>query len=311
MLATVDLDELLELQGGVVRHDQLVQVRLSARQLRAGERRLVRVRRGVYADAAALTAADVAGRTRVQVAAARLLSDVDLVAMGATAALLRGLPLLGAPPAKLQLAERKPDRPRHHGASTTLCADEVEIVGGVPVTSLARTAVDVARVRGATAGVVTADAVLSRGVPREALLAVLDGRSRWPGLTAARSAVALADGRSESALESLGRVRFAEQGLPAPDLQVLIADADGPFARVDQCWKAQQTVAEADGAVKYVTRADLFAEKRREDRLRDLGWEVVRYTWDDALHRPELLAARVRRAFLRAAHRRPGASPAV
>jgi hypothetical protein len=121
--------------------------------------------------------------------------------------------------------------------------------------------------------------------------------------------VSFADARSESPLESLGRVRFDEQGLPPPDLQVLVADGDGAFARVDQCWEEHRTVAEADGALKYATAADLFAEKRREDRLRDAGFEVVRYTWDDALRRPDALAARVRRAFARSASRRTPTSP--
>jgi len=43
----------------------------------------------------------------------------------------------------------------------------------------------------------------------------------------------------------------------------------------------------------------LWQEKRREDRLRALGLEVVRIVWAD-LYRPEALAARVRQAFARA-----------
>ena len=305
----MDLEDLLREQGRLVTRAQLQAVGFSARQLTGAGRRLVRVRRGIYTD---LPVRDLAPGAAVvlQVRAARLTSDVDLVAAGATAALVHGLPLLGPRPRGLHLVERKQDRPQHHGCSTTLRDDEVVDVG-VPVTSLARTAVDVARARGHTAGVLVADAVLAAGVSRTVLERVLDGRSGWPGAGAARTAVSFADARSESPLESLGRVRFAEQGLPAPALQVVVADADGPFARVDQCFEEHRTVAEADGALKYATTADLFAEKRREDRLREAGFEVVRYTWDDALHRPDALAARVRRAFLRAASRRVPASPAL
>ena len=265
----------------------------------------MRVRRGVYTD---LVVADLAPRaaTVLQVRAARLVSDVDLVAAGATAALVHDLPLLGRPSLRVHLIERKQDRPHHHGCSVTLGSDEVVLVD-VPVTALARTAFDVARSRGHLAGVLIVDAVLARGVRREDI--VVAGRQGWPGAEAARTAAAFADGRSESALESLGRVRFTEQGLPPPSLQVLIADEDGPFARVDQCWEEHRTIAEADGALKYATAADLFAEKRREDRLRDAGWEVVRYTWDDALRRPDALATRVRRAFERS-RSRTRASPA-
>ena len=185
-----------------------------------------------------------------------------------------------------------------------MSVDEVIQIGGVVATTLARTAVDVGRGRGFLAGVVAADAVLARGVRREELRDVLEGRECWPGARAARRAVEFADPRAESPLESVGRVRCHEQGLPAPELQVWLGDADGPIGRVDQYWAEHRTVAEADGALKYATAVDLFVEKRREDRLRDAGYEVVRYTWNEALHSPGLVASRLLRAFDRAALRR-------
>jgi hypothetical protein len=38
----------------------------------------------------------------------------------------------------------------------------------------------------------------------------------------------------------------------------------------------------------------VFAEKRREDAIRDEGWGVVRWVWTD-LARPERFTGRVRR----------------
>jgi len=300
----MDLDELLRRQGGVVTRRQALDSGLSARQLRPGKHRLARLQHGVFADAERLAHPSDAVRQAVHVAGARLVNGVDLVAVGPTAAVLHGIPLLGSAPTRLHLAERKQDRPLHHGASTTLVPAEIVRVAGVPVTSLARTAVDVARARGPAAGVIAADAVLARDIPRSALDAVLERMDRWSGVQGAREAAVFADRRSESPLESFGRWRFAEQGLAAPDLQVWLGDELGYFARVDHHWKAHRTVAEADGALKYGAPADLFEEKCREDRLRDAGYEIVRYTWDDALHSPERLAARLRRAFERAAQRR-------
>ena len=300
----MDLDQLLAQRSGVVTRQQALDCGVSSRQLRPGPHRLVRLRKDVFADAALLADGDVVVRTALAVAGARLVHAVDLVAVGPTAALLHGIPLLGPAPVRLHLGERKPDRPSHHGASTTLPPAQVVGVAGVPATSLARTAVDVARRRGAAAGVVAADAVLARDVPRAALETVLEGMPRWSGVQHAREATGFADRRAESPLESLGRWRFAEHGLPPPDLQAWLGDDVEAFARVDHHWKAHRTVAEADGALKYARPVDLFEEKRREDRLRDAGYEVVRYTWDEALLRPEVLAARVRRAFDRAARRR-------
>jgi very-short-patch-repair endonuclease len=219
---------------------------------------------------------------------------------------VHGIPLLGPAPVRLHLAERKQDRPSHHGASSTLPVEQVVEGGGRPG--------DLAGAHGGRrrsqsrrrCGCRRGGRGLARDVPREALEDVLLGMHRWSGVRQARTAVAFADRRSESPLESLGRWRFEEQGLTAPDLQVWLGDRFQPFARVDHHWRAQRTVAEADGALKYAGAVDLFEEKRREDRLRDAGFEVVRYTWDETLLRPQLLAARVRRAFDRAA-RRPAA----
>lgn len=299
--AQVDDDGLAALllaQGGVVRRDQLRRAGVPASRLGPG-RDWAQVRTGAWAPVSGATSP--ARRAILAVAAERLVSGVDLVGAGTQAALAHGLPVLGRGD-RVQVVERKPVRPRHHGGSREVHPDDVVLVGGVPFTSLARTGIDVAR-RGLPAGLVTLDAVLRRDVEREQLREVLGRSRRWPGRLVAAQAVDLADARSESALESLGRARCHEHGLPLPDLQVLIGDVDGPFARVDQCWEQYRTVAEADGAVKYTEPGALFAEKQREDRMRDCGWEVVRYTWDEALRRSDEVVGRMLRAFARGARR--------
>jgi hypothetical protein len=42
----------------------------------------------------------------------------------------------------------------------------------------------------------------------------------------------------------------------------------------------------------------VFEEKRREGALRDLGWQIVRWIWQDLYH-PEDLRRRLERAFER------------
>lgn len=292
----MDLEQLRREQGGVVSFQQARAAGVPRSRLRADH---VRIASGVYVPRHVHEAQGEAERTAALVCAARLTSEVDLVAVGRTAAAVHGLPVLGRPPGCPQLVERKHLRPRHHGASRIVDEDDVVVVHGAPVTTLARTAVDVARTRDLARGVVTADGALARGVERDELERVLAGCGRWPGVTAARTAVAFADGRAESALESLSRVRFHEHGLPAPELQVVLFDEDGAIGRVDHYWAAVRVVGEADGALKYARQEDLFAEKRREDRLRDARHEVVRWTWDEALRRPAVVVGRLLRAFAR------------
>jgi hypothetical protein len=88
-------------------------------------------------------------------------------------------------------------------------------------------------------------------------------------------------------------------------LQQDIFDDDGQFiGRVDFLWKEQRTIGEFDGKIKYgrllrpgqSLEEVLFAEKVREDALRDLGWQIVRWLWAD-LYRRGVIGDRVLRAF--------------
>jgi hypothetical protein len=126
------------------------------------------------------------------------------------------------------------------------------------------------------------------------------------GIGTAVRAVGFGDGRSESVGESRLRVLLADLGLPAPVLQAEIRDASGVLvARVDFLLARWGIVIEFDGAVKYAGKGAeaLIAEKQREDRVRDLGYEVVRVVWAD-LAAPAELVGRIRRAIARSQARR-------
>jgi hypothetical protein len=96
-------------------------------------------------------------------------------------------------------------------------------------------------------------------------------------------------------------------GLAPTELQLEVLGAGGRLVgRCDFGWSGARTVGEFDGRVKYgrLVRPDqrpedvVWAEKQREDALRDLGWQVVRWTWWDLEHE-RLLAERVGRALRR------------
>ncbi len=185
--------------------------------------------------------------------------------------------------------------------------DEVVVVDGLLATSVARTVVDLARSVPFVAAVLTADAALASGRPsRGDLTACLRRMGPVPGSRRAARVLAFADGHSESVGESRSRVVLHRLGLPAPDLQVRLRRPDGSLiGRCDFGWRDHRTVGEFDGRVKY--RADdggdpgdvVFREKRREDEIRDAGWEVARWTWAD-LDTPAVVDRRIRRAFARA-----------
>jgi hypothetical protein len=128
--------------------------------------------------------------------------------------------------------------------------------------------------------------------------------ARGPGLPRARDVAAFSDHRAESALESIGRVVFHEYGLPAPELQVWVGGDQGAVGRADYLWPRHRTIAEADGAVKYASPGRAIAQLDRDARLRDAGFEVVHFTWQEIMITPWQVATRIRAAFIRGTRRR-------
>ena len=223
-----------------------------------------------------------------------------------SALVVHGLPLLNITPVLVHLTLTGPGVPR------TLPGLRVhpELPGSVArrrdgsrVVHPAMAVVQSAALVGVTAGVAAADAALHSGqVTRNDLEVALRLARLGPGRADARAAIELSDLRAESPGESWARVLFVSLGLPTVEPQVVIRDERGRFVgRVDFLFRAQRTVVEFDGLVKYGGadgRQALIDEKRREDALRSLGYQVVRLTWRD-LHDPALVAKVIRDAFAR------------
>lgn len=118
------------------------------------------------------------------------------------------------------------------------------------------------------------------------------------------AALAFADHRSESVGESFSRAVIAQLGFEVPDLQFRVMGPSGEVARTDFHWPKRNLVGEFDGRIKYTRARELSGksieevvaeEKAREDRIRALGYGLVRWEWDE-LTRPERLAAKLLRA---------------
>jgi hypothetical protein len=179
-----------------------------------------------------------------------------------------------------------------------LVADEVIWWYGLPLTSPARTAIDIARNHGEQAGVVALDAVLHEGATnRDELERVLRRQTGWPYSRRARRALDLTDGRSESVLETLVRVCLVSRGIAPPTPQAWIETSGGWF-RVDLLWPAERVIVEVDGLGKYRAGWDrLVDEKRRQEYLEGAGYRVVRVTWRELRDDPEGVVRRVRAAL--------------
>lgn len=280
------------------------------RLVRAGE--LARLRRGAYVDSVLPSAA--ADRHRLLIRATLAGLRRPAVVSHQSAAVLLGLPLWDVALDRVHVTRTPPawtDRSR------VLCShvarlrdDEVIEVDGMLVTGPVRTALDLARSLRHEAAVVALDAALHQGLlTHDVLRTRLFDLSSTPGSRSAARAVQAADGRSDSVGESRSRVILARWKLAPSALQFEVRTSLGAVVgRTDFAWEQDGLVGEFDGRIKYgrLLRAGqsagdaVFAEKRREDAIRDEGWGVVRWVWAD-LARPDQFAARVRRARERAA----------
>lgn len=274
--------------------------------------RLVRLRPGAYLRPEDQPQGGDARHRQLVMATLPRVSRDSVISHG-SAAVVHGLPVLRETVEQVHLTRNRRGGGKRgrwiHLHGGPLPPDEVVEVDGLTVTSLARTVLDLTRTQTLRSAVISGDAALAAGLTADQIAAVTARAGRRPGMAAARRALDFLDGRSESPGESLSRIALQQSGVPAPELQFVVDDCNGHLiGRADFAWPVHRTLGEFDGRVKYgrllragETSSDVvFAEKVREDAMRDAGWQVVRWTWDDLSH-PYRIAERLYRAFSRAA----------
>lgn len=180
---------------------------------------------------------------------------------------------------------------------------QLSCVSDIPVTSLARTAVDCARRPSLAAGLVVADAAARRillgqfgddgdaralvldpdcrAAARHVLDRVISHQSWTPFIRHARQAIEMCDPAAESAHESRSRAFLIQSGLPPAVCGLPIVGADGRTYWADLAWPEHRVIGECDGLSKYVSPEVLRREKLRQEALEAAGWRVIRWTWHD------------------------------
>jgi hypothetical protein len=178
----------------------------------------------------------------------------------------------------------------------TLRAEDVVRRRGIWVTSLARTAVDIALDLPEPESLITLDAALRRGAGRPRLLAHLTERGAVRHARRARRAIEWAERHSESPLESRCRGELLLDGVPRPESNLPLRFADREI-RPDLLWRELGIVVEVDGRGKYDEPDALWREKRRQEWMEsDLGLIVLRMTHAEIVGDPRDCSRRWRAA---------------
>lgn len=160
--------------------------------------------------------------------------------------------------------------------------DEVCLVDGIRVTTAARTAFDLARLRDTTSGVIALDRLANlRLIDLGDLASLFGDRRRWEGARRGLQSTLAADAGAESPPETVTRLLCASMGLTGLLANPTVLGVDGEFvARVDLLDPATGLVIEYDGA-HHASAGQRQRDAAREERLESLGLIVVRVTGAD------------------------------
>lgn len=289
--------ELAARQWGVVARAQLVDVGCSSTVVRERVRsgHLIRLHRGVYA----------VGHARLR-REGHWLAAVLAVGPGAVLSHRDAAGLHDLRPANHAHTDvtTTADRRRVPGLrihrTRTLDAPDVTAICDIPVTTVARTLVDLA-------GTIPHDH-LARAVRQaerrrtfdlrqvEAALARTRGR-RGPGHRALRETLAerraLETTLTRSPLEDAFLRLLRDRGLPSPAANATIEGFE-----VDAVWRAERIAVELDGWQDHGTRRAFERDRERDAALTAAGWRVVRFTHRQVTQAPDAVVETLRRLGL-------------
>lgn len=174
--------------------------------------------------------------------------------------------------------------------------DEVEERAGLLVTSLARTAFDLARHLPRGVAVANLDALAGATGLTAADIAPLTVRHKGArGVRQCQTALSLMDGGAQSPKESWLRLVLIDAGLPRPVTQIEVRDLDGSLvAYLDMGWDEPMVAVEYDGDQHRMDRRQYVKDIRRSEIVARLGWHVIRVINDD---RRDVVVRRVRAAL--------------
>ena len=219
-----------------------------------------------------------------------------------TAAALMGLPLprtsrmlhVTVPPGAA--AVRRAGMVGHVRA---LLPEDIAELGTLRLTSAARAFIDLAERQPRAALVALGDAILRGRLADTADLAVVVARCQGRrGVRRARELLGLLDPRAESPMESYLRLLLIDAGLPRPEANANVYNADGEFlARADLLFRKARVIVEYEGDHHRSDRRQFAHDVRRGSLLAAAGYLVLRFTADDVLRRPQFVIATVRAAL--------------
>ena len=212
--------------------------------------------------------------------------------------LRRGLLVVSVP---IRRSNRYPGLVVHQ--KTDLSVEQLITKRGLPVTTPARTIIDMAQVLGPKRLAKLVDGTVAQGLTSyEVLLTLFDHLARRgkPGTKSLRAVLkdrGAVPASPTTVLEERMFELMERSGLPTPTVQFSAPWLAATNGRVDFAYPEQRLVIEGDSR-RWHQLADAFLTDRERDNLAQLaGWRVLRFTWWDIEERPKYVVSLIRQAL--------------
>jgi very-short-patch-repair endonuclease len=182
----------------------------------------------------------------------------------------------------------------------TLDPRDLRWIDGLPVTSPARTLLDLAAIRYPDLERAFADAHAQRLIKPGELVAAIERAGPRRGVRALRALISDNEtGFTRSKAERLLRRLIRQANLPEPRFNV-------PFRQyeLDAVWPEHRIVLEVDGYNYHGHRAQFESDRRKDMALMAAGYRVIRVTWRQLCNEPLAVVAVIATALGRG--RSPG-----
>lgn len=205
------------------------------------------------------------------------------VVAGHSAAALHGAKWVDdCAPAQLLYANRHPPKGIRTW-SDHVAADEIALVAGVPTTTPARTAFDLACRNPLDRAVAAIDALARATRLNTAEVELIAERYKGHrNIRRARHALKLVDPGAESPRETWSRLLLIGAHYPRPQTQIPVRERYGTLVAVlDMGWEGIKVAVEYEGDHHRTDRRQFHRDIARYEALTDLDWIIVRVTAED------------------------------
>ena len=264
---------------------------LTPRQLRGP--RFRRIFRSVYVESS------TPATPRQRVLAALALFDELAWASHASAARLHDLPVPTMADEHVSVPQAK--HRRHHDGVRTHVGQpwHVTTVGGIRVSTMVQTFVELAELVGLVDLVVVGDHLVRRTGLTPARLVDFCARSAHRAARRARAAAAYVRAGVDSPMETRLRMLLVLAGLPEPEVNLTLRAGDGEvLRRYDLSYPAARIVIEYDGRHHVERIAQWESDLARREAIDEAEWRILVVVSSGIFRTPRETLARVHRLLL-------------